>query len=134
MGQAVAPEVVSSCPARPVADAAMRRVLRIPDGGPTAGEGSAHRIFSASILLSALRCLFSYIVLPIVTPAVGAATGVGPIIGIPVAIVALVFDMRGIRRFWLADHRWRWAISGIYLVVMIMVSALLVADVVHLVR
>ena len=37
-----------------------------------------------------------------------------------------------VRRFWVANHRWRWGISAIYLVVMTMVLSLLVADLVHL--
>ena len=42
-------------------------------------------IFNVSMGLSALRCLLSYVVFPIVTPLVGAATSVGPAIGIPIA-------------------------------------------------
>lgn len=85
------------------------------------------------MLLSALRCLLGYVVLPIITPLLGAATGFTPVVGIPVAAVALVFDVRGIRRFWLANHRWRWPISGIYLAVMGLVLALLVTGILKLV-
>jgi membrane-bound metal-dependent hydrolase YbcI (DUF457 family) len=113
---------------RPPADRTMRRLLRIPDRRPAASEDSAHRIFSVSIVLSALRCLLTYIILPIVAPLVGKAGGVGPAIGIPLAVVALVFDVRGIRRFWLADHRWRWQMTGVYAVVMAFVVALLVGN------
>jgi hypothetical protein len=112
----------------------MRRLLRIPEGPSKVDDAAAHRIFSASITLSALRCLLSYIVFPIITPMLGAATGVGPAVGLPIGIVALVFDVRGIRRFWLANHRWRWAISGIYAVVMVLVLALVIGDIVHFVR
>jgi len=112
----------------------MRRLLRVPEGPPVADQASAHRLFSASILLSALRCLLSYIVFPIVTPLLGAAAGVGPAIGIPIGIVALVFDVRGIRRFWLADHRWRWAITALYCAVMVLVTVLVIGDIASLVR
>lgn len=108
----------------------MRRLLRVGDG-PTVAEESVNGLFSVSILLSALRCLMSYVALPLVVPVVGAAAGVGPIIGIPVAAVALVFDVRSIRRFWLADHRWRWYMTFLYLVLMAMVAALLVSDLVR---
>ena len=114
---------------RPPADRAMRRLLRVPDNRVAASEDSTHRIFSTSILLSALRCLLSYIILPVLAP-LGAATSVGPVVGIPLAVVALVFDVRGIRRFWLADHRWRWPMTGIYAVVMAFVVALLVGNLV----
>lgn len=121
-------------PMRSLADESMRRLLRVPDGPPRADEAAANRIFSASILLSALRCLLSYVVFPIVLPAVGLATAVGPAIGIPVGVLALVFDVRGIRRFWLADHRWRWPITALYVVVMVLVTSLVVVDTVHLAR
>jgi hypothetical protein len=89
-------------------------------------------MFNVSIALSGLRCLLGYVILPVVTPALGAAARVGPVIGIPIATVALVFDVIAVRRFWVADHRWRWGISAIYVAVMAMVLALLIRDAVHL--
>lgn len=115
---------------RPASERFIRRLLRVPDA-PRAAEDSVNRLFSVSIVLSATRCLLSYIVLPLVVPLVGTAAGIGPIIGIPVAVVALVFDVRSIRRFWLADHRWRWSMTVLYLVIMAMVFGLLVSDVVR---
>lgn len=119
--------------ARSGPDVAMRRLLRVPDAGRTASRTeAAQRLFSASILLSALRCLLGYVVFPIVSPALGAAAGVGPAIGIPLGLLALVFDVRGIRRFWLADHRWRWPITALYVAVMVLVTILLVRDIRHI--
>lgn len=132
MGQA---SLASNTPAqteRPRAEVAVRRLLCIPESPGKVSDDAAHRLFSFSILLSALRCLLSYVALPILTPVLGAAAGVGPAVGIPIAVVALYFDVKGIRRFWLADHRWRWGVSLIYLVVMGFVTALLVIDVVRL--
>lgn len=113
------------------ADVVMRRLLFVPDGPARVRQSEVHRIFSASIALSGLRCLLSYVLLPIFSPALGAAAGVGPAIGIPISVVALVFDVRGMRRFWLANHRWRWAMTGLYFVVMALVTALLVRDLLH---
>jgi hypothetical protein len=110
----------------------MRHLLRIPETQPAIRESETHRIFSASIFLSALRCLLSYIVLPIVLPAIGLASSVGPAIGIPVGMLALVFDYLGIRRFWLANHHQRWMFSAIYAAVGGMVLALVIIDIVHL--
>ncbi len=119
---------------RSAPDAAMRCLLRIPDAQPAIRESETHRIFSASIFLSALRCLLSYIVLPIVLPAIGVASSVGPAIGIPIGMLALVFDYLGMRRFWLANHHQRWAFSAIYAAVGGMVLALVIVDVVHMVN
>jgi len=117
------------------AEPVVRRLLVVPDPERRAdrqAEAAAHRLFNFSMALSGLRCLLGYVVLPIVTPALGAAARVGPIVGIPIAVVALCFDVMAVRRFWTANHRWRWGISLIYLVVMCLVSVLLVRDVVHL--
>jgi len=111
----------------------MRRLLFVPAERPRGGYESAHRMFSLSIVVSAARCLLSYVVFPILTPVLGVATGVGPAIGLPIAVLALVFDVIGIRRFWVADNRWRWGMTLVYVAVMTLVTALLVGDVVHLV-
>ena len=129
---AVAPNAGASKDAVSSADFAMRRLLRIPEGPASADEASAHRIFSASIMISALRCLLSYVVFPVLTPVFGAAAHVGPAIGLPIGIVAVVFDVRGIRRFWLANHRWRWPITALYSAVIILVMTLVISDIVHL--
>ena len=110
----------------------MRRILCVPAQPVALDEEAVHRMFSLSITVSALRCLLSYVVFPVLSPILGFAAGVGPAVGIPVAVLALVFDVVGIRRFWVNDHRWRWPMSALYVAVMILVSVLLVGDVVHL--
>jgi hypothetical protein len=117
---------------RSKADEAMRHLLRVPDQQKPIPESATHKIFGTSILLSATRCLLSYIVLPILLPLLGLAKGVGPIIGIPVGVLALTFDVLGIRRFWLADHHQKWLFSAVYAVVGAMVLTLLIVDVVDL--
>lgn len=111
------------------AERVVRRVLRVPEGTRPGCAASAQRLFSTSILLSAARCLLSYVLLPIVTPLASAFAGVEPYVGIPVALLALGFDVAGMRRFWVADHRWRWAMTALYLAVMALVTVLLVSDV-----
>ncbi len=114
---------------RSAADVVMRRLLRVPDVRPTRhADEAAHRLFSTSILISATRCLLGYVVFPILGPALGAAAGFTPIIGIPIGLLALVFDVKGMRRFFVADHKWRWQISALYLAIMVLVVVLLVGD------
>jgi hypothetical protein len=117
---------------RPAADVAVRRLLRIPDG-PAAPEGAAQRAFSTSIVVSATRCLLTYIVLPFVAPALGLAAGVGPALGIPIGVVAIACNILTIRRFWAADHRWRWAYTAIALTVIALLLVLMVEDILGLV-
>jgi hypothetical protein len=130
---AVAPSGPITSPPRSKADDTIRRLLRVPDDQAPIDESETHRIFSASIFLSALRCLLSYIVLPVVLPAIGVARGVGPAIGIPVGLLALTFDYLGIRRFWMADHRQRWAFTALYGVVGAMVLTLVIVDFVNVI-
>jgi hypothetical protein len=120
-------------PERSTADRLMRRTLRIPEERRPVPESDTHRIFGVSIFLSATRCLLSYIVLPLVLPFLGLAKGVGPWLGIPIGVLALTFDVLGIRRFWMADHHQRWLFSAIYAVVGTMVLSLLIIDIVDLV-
>jgi hypothetical protein len=115
----------------PALETVLRRLLRAPAGPPTATDNQAHRLFSASIAISALRCLLSYIVLPVLIPLIGPTTGSSPAIGIPLSVVALVFDVRAVRRFWLAEHRWRWKITALYALVMILIVGLLIDDIIH---
>jgi hypothetical protein len=81
------------------------------------------------MILSALRCLLTYIFLPGLSLIFSTTTTVAPLIGIPLAIVALVFDVLGIRRFWVANHQWRWYVTFIYLAVMVLVTILLIGNI-----
>jgi hypothetical protein len=111
----------------PTADRVMRRILFIPDRSGATDE-QVYSLFSTSIFISAVRCLLSYVIFPIFAPAISAATGTGPAIGLVVGVVALVFDVLSIRRFWAAGHKWRWIMTAIYAVVIVLVSVLLVRD------
>ncbi|MDA8080498.1 MAG: hypothetical protein M0Z96_02630 [Actinomycetota bacterium] len=113
----------------------MRRILRVPEVKRGAvQEKKAERLFSLAILISALRCTLSYVILPFAIPlfGLGATVGVGPVIGIPLGVVALFYDVKGIRRFWIAEHRYRWQMTVIYILVIALVLFLVIRDIVHL--
>jgi hypothetical protein len=44
-------------------------------------------------------------------------------------VLAVVFDVRGIRTFWRVDHPQRWLMTVLYLVVMGWLAHLLVRDI-----
>lgn len=106
----------------------IRRLLRIPDQAPIMTAAEAERSFSFALLLSATRCIVGYGILPVALPVLGLAGGIQPWIDIPIGLVALCFDVRGIRRFWLSDHKHRNAATAVYLLVMVFVLVLLVRD------
>jgi hypothetical protein len=142
LAAAQAPAETTGCPVmhqpagdvvRPPADVFMRRLLRIPDHPKKVRERDVQRLFSTSILISAIRCVLSYIVFPILAPTLGAITKVGAAIGIPVGIVALVFDIRAVRRFWLANHKYRWPFTIVYGIVIALVVTLFGRDIANLV-
>lgn len=107
--------------------------LSAPARTPTeADDRIVTRAFSASMLISATRCVLSYVILPWVLPVLGVAGGVGPVLGLIVGAVALVANALSIRRFWRARHRWRWPITAINVGVMILVGILVAIDLSHL--
>ena len=122
-----------SAPHRSKADLLVRRLLRIHERPAGVTAASAYATFQKSMLISATRCTLTYVVFPFVLPAVGFATGVGPIIGIVIGVFAMVCDVFTIRRFFAVDHRWRWHFSAVALSVICLLSVLLVQDIVHLV-
>ena len=114
------------------ADNFMRKLLRIPEVDSRAPKKeAAERLFSLAMLISALRCTLSYVVLPFILPALGlgATVGLGPVIGLPIGIVAIYFDVKGIRRFWVAQHKYRWQMSAIYIFVIGLVTYLVIGDI-----
>lgn len=117
---------------RSPADLVMRRLLRIRERPAGVTTASAYSAFQKSMMISALRCTLTYVILPFVVPAVGFAKGVGPAIGITIGVVAMVCDVFAIRRFFAVDHRWRWHFTAIVLCVMVLLTVLLVRDVVNL--
>ncbi|MEX6429238.1 MAG: hypothetical protein ACYCWN_01050 [Ferrimicrobium sp.] len=116
-------------------DALARKILRVPQVQPTARrEEAAERLFSLAMVISGLRCTLSYVIVPFILPAlgIGALAGLSPEVGIPIGVAALFFDVKGIRRFWLANHKWRWQMSFIYLAVIGLVLYLVIADIIQL--
>ena len=116
---------------RSPADETMRRLLRIPEGRSST-KRSAQRAFSTSMVISGLRCLLTYLVLPFGAPALGLATGAGPALGAVIGSVAIAANVATVRRFWAAEHRRRWAFTAISATVVTLLVALLVADLVAL--
>lgn len=106
----------------------IRRALRIPDQAPVMTVAQAERSFSFALLLSATRCIVGYGILPVALPLLSLAPGIEPWIDIPIGFVALGFDVRGMRRFWLSDHPRRKAATVLYALVMVFVLMLLVRD------
>jgi hypothetical protein len=101
-------------------DAFMRRLLRLPPGDDPGRD--AEKAFGTSVLISAVRCMLTYVLLPLLKPVIDLEGGVGPVLGLVIGSVsatAIVFSMR---RFWRANHRLRWGytvLGGAILVLLV---------------
>jgi hypothetical protein len=91
-------------------------------------EAEATSAFSTSVMLSGIRCLLAYVVLPWVLPALGLAGDWGPWLGLVIGPVAIVFNVLSIRRFQASGHRWRWPITAINVTIIALLTVLLVMD------
>ena len=83
-------------------------------------------------MVSAVRCLLTYIVFPWVLPLLGVARGVGPVVGLTVGVVAIGFNIASIRRFMRSGHRYRYWISGLNVIVIGLLLVLIVRDLAEL--
>ena len=118
---------------RSQADMVVRRILRIPDTPVGVSSAALYRSFQRSMLISAVRCTLTYVVFPFLLPAASFVKGVGPVLGVLIGSVAMVCDVFTIRRFFVADHKWRWPFSTIAFSIMCLLAVLWVQDVAHLV-
>ena len=150
---ALTPQVTGDCrlsgpgrPSYPVPPVAATETPRTSTGSTSTGSptGSAsdqeaagpdiHRGFSISIMVSATRCLLTYIILPFVTPLLGIAPGVGPVLGLTLGTVAIGSNVLSIRRFWRADHPWKKYVTVLHVTVISMLLLLLYHDITKLAR
>ena len=112
-------------------DAFMRRLLRLPTGADP-GQ-TAEKAFGTSILISTVRCLLTYVLLPLLKPAIDLTGGVGPILGLVIGAVSAVAIVYSMRRFWAASHRMRWAYTVIGGGILVLLAVQAVGDVAALV-
>jgi hypothetical protein len=85
----------------------------------------AQSAFGKSIAISAVRCLLTYVALPLLGPIVDLSGSVGPILGLVLGLVSMVAITFAARRLFAAEHRWRWPYlvlgSGIFVLLVVSV-------------
>ena len=105
----------------------MRRLLRLPSNADP--NETAEKVFGASILVSTVRCLLTYVLLPLLKPVVDLSGGVGPALGLLIGAVSAVAIVYSMRRFWAASHRWRWAYTAVGGGILVLLAVQAVRDV-----
>jgi hypothetical protein len=73
----------------------------------------AEGVFGKSIMVSGLRCTLTYIVLPLLAPIFNLSGASLPVIGLLLGAVSMVAIVISMRRFFAADHKYRWGYATI---------------------
>lgn len=109
---------------RPAADRIARQLLRVERVDPRALVP-----LQGSLIISGVRCLVTYLLVPAVTPVVGLAGVLATPVSIALSSVAAVLSLTSLRRVWIADHRLRWPYTAFIAVVVLLLLAAIVVDV-----
>jgi len=115
-------------------DIRMRRLLRIDPNAPKVSLIDAHNAFSRSVFVSGVRCLATYIVLPLLAPILGLSGAVGPLVSIALSAVSVTAIVISARRFFGSDHPWRWVHAVIGTAIVLLLAVSFVLDVLNLVN
>ena len=107
----------------------MRGLLRVGDIVDKHAIIGARRSTTTAIVVSGVRCTISYLLIPILTPFVTLLDTFGPPISIVLSSFAIVMGIRGVRRFWIADHRARWPYTAFIGVILVMLCVAIFIDV-----
>lgn len=110
-----------------VGDRAMRRLLGVHETDRAAAVG-AHRAFRVSVVISAIRCLITYLAIPILVPLLSLAGWVAAPIGIALCVVAVINGVVSVRRFWVSDHARRWMYTGFMAIVFVILGVAMVTE------
>ncbi len=111
-GAAAGPAFRSDAPA----DRVMRRVLGVAEVDLGSGRG-AHHTFRVSVVVSAVRCVITYVLVPVLVPLLSLAGWVAAPVGLALCLLAAVNGLVSLRRFWRADHPQRWTYTAFITVI-----------------
>ncbi len=90
------------------------------------------RMFSKSMVISGIRCMLSYVIFPWLLPVLGITGTVGPLIGIPIALVAIWFNISSIKRFTKSGHQLKKVVIPINAAVIALLVVLVILDIAEL--
>lgn len=92
-------------------------------------DDPAANAFSASMVVSGVRCLLTYALFPWLLPLLGMAAGVGPVIGLVVGTIAIGFNIASIRRMLVSQFQWRVLIIIVNVAVIGLLTVLIGLDI-----
>jgi hypothetical protein len=108
---------------RSTADRIARQVLLVEGAAPKA-------VFElkGSLVLSAIRCVLTYALIPALAPVVSWAGVVARPVSLVLSVLATALAINSLRRVWLADYRHRWPYTAFILVVLALLGLVIVLD------
>lgn len=108
-------------------DRFMRKLLGVTevDGRSSAG---AHSAFRTSVVISGIRCLITYLLIPVLVPMASLAGWVAAPVGIALCVYAVINGIVSLKRFWRSDHKQRWTYTIFMAIVFGILGLALVSD------
>ena len=115
-------------------DRRMRKLLRIGDQVDPGALLGAQSAMSKSILVSAVRCTITYLLIPLLGSTVALLDAFSAPLSIALCLFAGFMSVRSVRRFWIANHPRRWAYTIFASVVLVSLTIGICLDIVRIVN
>lgn len=109
-------------------DELARRVLGLRDAEPRALMD-----LQGSLVVSAVRCILTYVVVPVLLPLAAWANVVATPLDLVLSVAAMLLAVRSLRRVWQANWTHRWTYTGFIAVVVVLLGISVVTDITILV-
>jgi prepilin signal peptidase PulO-like enzyme (type II secretory pathway) len=106
------------------ADRLARRVLRVENAEPR-----ALMPLKGSLIISAVRCVITYALVPALLPVISGLGLVATPLSLTLSLVAAVMAVVSLRRVWMADWSGRWGYSAFIAVVLAVLAVVITIDV-----
>lgn len=132
VASSVAPAPQSTVARRSGADRLMRRLLVLDPDGPKQSILGTEKLFGRSLVISGIRCLVTYVLIPVFGAVFGLTGNLGPAIGLTIGIVSIAAVFYATRRFFASDHRYRWRYAAAAGAVLALLTVQAVIDLIDL--
>jgi prepilin signal peptidase PulO-like enzyme (type II secretory pathway) len=110
-------------PPRSAADRLARQLLRVEQAEPR-----ALMPLKGSLVISAVRCVITYAIIPAMAPVLTGLGGLAAPIALVLSLIAAVMAIVSLRRVWLADWSRRWGYTIFIGIVLVLLGVTMVFD------
>jgi hypothetical protein len=89
----------------------------------------AERTFGVSLMISAVRCILQYVILPFVLPVIGVASEAAVPISLTINVIAVGLIFYSLRRFWTIRYERRWQYLPVALAAFVILGVFIAMDI-----